>query len=125
MQIISNERIIPFDVDGTLILSPEDSYVDHIRFADPYDGSIVRRKVHRPHLKLLRNYIARGAQPIVWSKNGVEWAYAVLLALGFSGDDNIIVMTKPFVHVDDEPCDNWMGQRVFIPADNSFGQERE
>ena len=126
MQVIRNERVIPFDIDGTLItrFDQGDPVVplDTVEILSPYDGELKFRKPHWPHINLLNNYLARGAQLIVWSKNGVRWAEAVLSAQGIE-HENIIVMTKPIVHVDDQPCETWMGERVFMKPDDEFGED--
>lgn len=123
MQVFASERVIFFDVDNTLVLSaPKYARLGVIQIKDPYEDKIVYRLPHRPHIKLLKNNHARGATVIVWSKNGYRWAQSVIEALGLSEYVDVI-MTKPFAFADDEPPERWMGEHVFIPADNSFGQE--
>ena len=53
---------------------------------------------------------------IVWSRSGVEWATAVVRALGL---DSYVhqVMSKPVVYFDDCPVDTWMKDRVYIKPD--------
>lgn len=120
---IQNERVIFFDVDNTLVLPANEITKTTLRIIDPYDGEIRYREPHFPHMKLLRNYNARKAFVVVWSKNGYQWATAVINALGLTNFVDLI-MTKPCVYVDDEPPVKWMGEHVFIPSTDSFGQEK-
>lgn len=120
MKTCKTERVVTFDIDGTLVLNESEG--EALLIDDPYEKRIVMRYPHRPHIKLLKNYAARGFFIIVWSKNGYQWAEAVLKALGLIHKVNLI-MTKPCVYIDDEPPANWMGEHVFIPADHSFGRD--
>jgi hypothetical protein len=121
MQVIRNELVVYFDVDGTLILDASEGSVV-VSIVDPYDGKKVLRAPHLPHIKLLTNYFGRDAHIIVWSKNGNQWAEAVVKALGIEKYVHQ-VMGKPFVFVDDEKPKAWMGEHVFMPADSSFGRD--
>jgi hypothetical protein len=122
--VIRNPRVIPFDVDKTLVIPKQDAPENElvIPILDPFSKAITYRVIHKPHLKLLKNYIARGAYVIVWSKNGHEWAEAVLDALKIKG---VTIMDKPFAYVDDVPCTFWMGEHIYIKPTDSFGQEEQ
>lgn len=125
MQVINNDRILPFDVDDTLICwscDPNTPDVHLISIVDPYDGQTFWVRKHMPHIKLLKNHLARGTQVIVWSQGGYEWAHTVLKALGFSDNDNIIVMSKPQSYVDDLPIQEWAKDRIFISPDSKWGK---
>jgi hypothetical protein len=124
MRVIHNERLIPFDVDHTLLMDATPGTPGSITFRDPYDGKMVTRLPHWPHIKLLKNYHARGAEVWVWSKNGVEWARAAIKALKLKKHVHQ-VSCKPYVHVDDQDASKWMGERVYISPTDSFGQENK
>jgi hypothetical protein len=124
MQVIKNERVIAFDIDNTLVMPMVTASIvrQTVEILDPYTGQTVLRLPHYPHIKLLRNYLARGAFIIVWSKNGNQWAEAVLKALRIT-HQNVVVMTKPIAYVDDELSIKWMGEHVYMDVNDSFGQE--
>lgn len=121
MQVVNNERVICFDIDKTLVtFSNGEDVANDIPLMDPYLGRIVYRMKHKPHVRLLINYAQRGAYVIVWSKNGYQWAEAVIKKLGLEKYVDLVA-TKPFAYCDDEPAEKWMGERVYIPANDDFG----
>jgi predicted phosphatase len=122
MRVINNERVICFDVDKTLVmpLVNADLARQTVEINDPYSGTTTLRLPHYPHIKMLKNYVARGAQVVVWSKNGNQWAAEVLKALKLDHLD-VIVFTKPTAYVDDELSIKWMGEHVYIDPADSFG----
>ncbi len=126
MRVIHNELVIFFDVDKTLAMpfDPEHDEMSPIAIEDPYSGHITYRQPHKPHIKLLKNYVRRGAFIVVWSKNGYQWANAVVEAFNLIGHVDLII-TKPTAYVDDEPAPKWMGEHVYIPANDSFGQDEK
>lgn len=124
MKVIDNELVLCVDVDGTLILPPVDAATDTIKILCPYDGKYYRRSIHKPHIKALRNYVARGAHVMVWSRNGARWAAAVLEALGLDHLD-VYVKSKPFAYMDDLPCQEWMGEHMYIKPTDNFGSDGE
>lgn len=124
MHVVDNERVIPFDVDNTLIMPFINAGMARatVEIFDPYSEQTVLRLPHYPHIKLLKNYLARGAFVIVWSKNGSRWAHEVLKALKID-HKNLVAMTKPFAYVDDELSIKWIGEHVYIDPNDNFGQE--
>lgn len=122
MRVTKNERNIYFDVDNTLVLPTDHVLSPAVAILDPYSREYTYREPHKPHVKLLKNYVARGAQVTVWSKNGYRWVEEVLIALKLDHLD-IEVKTKPCVYVDDEVPTKWMGEHLFIPPTDSFGSE--
>jgi hypothetical protein len=123
MRVHRNEFPVFCDVDKTLVLpvymKPDGR---KIKFIDPYHGVEVTRVVHEPHYRLLKNYRKRGAQIIVWSKNGNQWAEAVIMALGLQTyvDD---VFTKPAVTIDDAKPETWMGEFMYLDPNDDFGKD--
>lgn len=93
-QFISNENIVAFDCDDTLILW------DHPK-SDKILGSS-RYKIHEKHVQLLKRFHARGQFVIVWSKGGAEWAKKVVDLLGIEDYVNLII-SKPSWLFDDRP----------------------
>ncbi len=119
MKVITNERPIPWDVDGTLI--------EHIRQTATYDhpeelvwvkdtvrGKTVAVKRMEANIRLLEEEFSRGAYVIVWSRSGNQWAKEVIKALRLTKKVHL-VLTKPIVYVDDLPVEEWMTTRVFLP----------
>lgn len=116
MEVIYNEQIVCFDVDDTLVLyDPDysDPNVDIVYFTNPYDGSLIGLTPHHQHLDLMKKYKGRGYYVVVWSAGGVKWAESVVKTLGIEQYVDLVT-TKPSKYVDDLPCGEWMGNRVFI-----------
>jgi hypothetical protein len=75
--------------------------------------------VNENMIQLLKEEHHRGANVIVWSRGGWEWACAVIEALGIEPwvDE---VYTKPIVYYDDTPVKKWLKDRVFIDHDQVY-----
>jgi predicted phosphatase len=121
MQVISNEHVVCFDVDDTLVIW-DDSFqapeLGRVRIEDPYDGHTVYLKPHVRHVKLLRQMKGRGRFLVVWSAAGAQWAKAVIQALELE-DCVDLIQTKPLAYVDDLPVTEWIGKRIYLPSENS------
>lgn len=117
--LIENEQIITFDVDDTLILhrAPLEGE-ETVEIIDPYDGRVLSFVIHKPHIKLMGDRIARGCAIVVWSQNGPQWANAVVTALGLKPT---LIMAKPFMIVDDLPVEAWIGKRVYLEPNLAYG----
>lgn len=121
MNVIRNENIRPFDIDGTLILPIQSPLGRVIDVKDPVTGvTTIQFRVHEPMVRLLREELARGAVIIVWSRSGFQWAENVMRALGFVSDAQIYIMSKPMVYFDDKPVDEWLRDRVFLDSDKPY-----
>ncbi len=115
-QQIANEQVYMYDVDDTLVVWDDDFLRPdggRVRIVDPYDKNAVYLKPHVRHVKLLKQMHGRGRFIIVWSQSGVQWANAVVEALGLK-DHVGLVMTKPSGYVDDLPSDKWMQNRIYL-----------
>lgn len=123
MQVIKSSRIIMFDVDDTLVIwdwkeagATEDQLVS-IMNPDANVKELVLP--HLRHIRLLRQFKARGHTVVVWSQGGHAWAESVCKTLGI---DSIvdIVMDKPNWYVDDLPCEAFMKSPIYLdPFDKS------
>lgn len=123
MQVIKSENIKPFDVDGTLVLpNDNDTKGDYIEVLDPVTNTFILMKIHKPNVRLLREELQRGAQVIVWSRSGWEWAQNVLKALDFGDSCNIIVMSKPIAYFDDMPVEQWLKDRIYLDPNLPYKQ---
>lgn len=123
------ESVIAFDVDDTLVLwhkrgdqIPEDRLLE---IQDPYDGKRVMLEKHLPHIKLLKNHLKRGSLVIVWSQNGYEWAKAIMDALYFDYNQNLVIMTKPKTYVDDLPVTDWLNDRIYLNPNSNWGHTHD
>jgi hypothetical protein len=114
-KVINNERIIPCDIDDTLIMHENpDQYDKLIYVEDPHHaGAMIKLGVNEPMVKVLKDEKARGAFILVWSRSGFAWANAIILALGLENSVDLI-MTKPSVYLDDTEVSKWMTDRVWI-----------
>lgn len=112
---ITSERIIPCDVDDTLIHHSPIEGCRKISFDDPFfPGTTVSLWVNEPMVRILKDEKVRGAYVIVWSKGGNRWANAVITALDLINYVDL-VLTKPVTYLDDKDCNEWMKDRVYLP----------
>lgn len=124
MQVIKNENIKPFDVDDTLVMHLSYTQlcalnVHTLHVQDPIRDRMIMVGVNEPMVRLLEEELHRGAQVIVWSRGGYEWAVNVLKALELDKED-IIVMSKPLVYFDDKDVSDWLKDRVYIKYDSTY-----
>ncbi len=101
--LIDSEHLVASDVDDTLVIWDYQNYPtsDQITIADPYTGEDKIYAIHRPHVKLLKQYKARGFKVAVWSKGGLLHSESVVKALGLEETVDFI-MAKPEKTVDDK-----------------------
>lgn len=123
MAVLEYNHVCTCDIDSTLIMHVEpahelpDSLVSVI---DPMDPTkIIQVLPNEPMIRILREELAAGYLVIVWSKGRYEWARAVLKALKIS-HKNIVIMSKPTHYMDDRPCEEWMGPRIYLPPDQIY-----
>lgn len=117
--IVTNDSLIACDVDDTLVMWGSKKQGRAITIKNPYDGELVTLSINAPNLKILRQHIARGTAVIVWSAGGYQWAEAVCKALKIT---NVMIMTKPRAYIDDKPCKDWMGERIYLEPDSTYGK---
>lgn len=113
MEIISNDHVVCFDVDETLIIWHWDQYkktelseanqLIDIKM-DNYSTSV---EPFKEHIELLKRYKAKGKFIIVWTQSGYKWGEAVVKALGLEEYVDL-VLTKPEKYVDDLDANEWM-----------------
>ena len=104
-------KIIPFDVDGTLIGlgGPRE-----ISFFNPNHNIIETTKVYEPHVELIKLLKNDGYSVVVWSMSGAQYAANVVRALGLE-DCVALVSDKPVEYFDDQKCGwEWMSVKKFI-----------
>lgn len=124
MKIVRHEQIIAFDIDDTLVFYEPESVTEKsalkpVMITDPYDESLIKAYAHNSHIKLLKDKKARGAYILVWSQSGYRWAEAVIMALGLQSYVDQ-VMSKPTAYVDDLPCNEWMGARIYLSGKSHY-----
>ncbi len=113
MIYIESQTTCFFDVDDTLIMydnkEPFDTYI-----ADPYEtGNEILVRIHQRHVKLLKDFKAKGYFIVVWSAGGAPWAKQVVNTLCLN-DYVDIVMSKPLKYVDDRTAEHILGTRIYI-----------
>lgn len=118
--IIDNENVAFFDIDDTLILHPHsdidpNQYKDlgYLKLRDSYEKGHFYAKPSKIHIKLLKDYRARGFHVVVWSGNGHKHALNVIEQLGLVEYVHTI-MTKPRSYIDDLQCQEWMGAHLYL-----------
>ena len=122
MKIIKSEQILAVDIDNTLLLWDEhDSGNQSVVFTDPYTGETKQVKVHEAHLRIVKSRLSRGAVLLVWSSSGYRWVEAALFALQLE-HPRVIVLSKPIAYIDDKPCAEWMGERIYLPNNSKYGK---
>jgi phosphoserine phosphatase len=113
MKVIKNELIAFFDVDDTIIKH------DHSHINGP--GKITcslygeNRYVtpHELHIKLLKDYKARGYTIYLWSGNGFFWCQEVAHKLELTSYIDYC-LSKPVKVVDNEPYSNWLPNPICL-----------
>ncbi len=113
MQVITNEIIIPTDVDGTLIIYDDEGTPGPGKIELDFFGIKKYVYPHTKHIELVKAFHQRGFRIEVHSGNGWQWAEQVVRVLGL---ENYVaeVKTKSFKYIDDKDVEDWFGQRVFI-----------
>lgn len=112
MNVIDNDNIRPFDIDGTLIVNKTESK-SHAWVYDALTKKEIKFGINEAMVRLLREEHHRGNCVIVWSRSGYEWAHNVVIALDLTKCVHT-VMSKPLVYFDDVPVKKWLKDRVFI-----------
>lgn len=127
MKVIDNDQLIVVDVDGTIILWPNNAELlaadpaDLIAFKDPYDGATRQVLAHRPNIKILTDRSRRGCTVIVWSQSGYAWAAEAVRVLGIT-DYVDFVASKPFMYLDDLDAAHWMGKPTCLSPDSTWAR---
>jgi FMN phosphatase YigB (HAD superfamily) len=126
MKVIESHRTVFFDVDDTLVIwdwkefSPDGSGL--IQVKDPGSNHFELVLPHDRHIKLLKQFKARGHTVIVWSQGGWAWAESTVKALGLESLVDV-VMSKPDWYVDDLPASAYMGNNIYKhPTDKNKDQ---
>lgn len=123
MRVTRNERVLPTDVDGTLVIHIKSSEgicpTELLEIHDPMTGQNILVRKNMPMIRLLREEHARGSYILVWSRGGFEWAYSVVEALKLE-DSVDQIMSKPLVYLDDTDVKDWLKDRVFLSPDTIY-----
>lgn len=128
MKVIENENCLFVDCDDTLVMwgnscqkQDDNGNWNYIRIPDPYFSpspymirdSHVTVVPHTKHIEYLKDSKTKNKNTIiVWSAGGWQWAEAVVKALGIEEYVDA-VMSKPYAYIDDLPCKEFMGQRIY------------
>lgn len=121
MKKVEIERVVPCDVDDTLIMHENEipDPADRVLVKDSLSGEVVIVRINRNMVRLLKEEKQRGSFVIVWSRGGYQWAADVIRALNL--EDHVdIVMSKPLVYFDDSPVDVWLKDRVYMTPDKPY-----
>lgn len=122
MKVVDKESTIFFDVDDTLVMWGKAKKGQKVvMVTSPHDGKQEYLRPHPGHIKVLKDRRARGSFIVVWSAGGFAWARAVVKALGLE-DYVHLVMTKPHMYVDDLEAQHIMGERLYLPYGNGYGE---
>lgn len=115
MQVINNERIVPCDIDDTLVMHEAPMACEkQVTIEDPFEpGKFIMLGINQNMVKILKDEKARGAFILVWSRNGKAWAETIIKALNLESQVDMI-MAKPLVYLDDSDVSNWLKDRVYI-----------
>ncbi len=111
MKVTETETLIYVDVDKTLIFDCDKKTKNAIKV--DYYGKDKWVRAHKAHIDFLKSLKTRGYYVIVHSANGWRWAKEIVIQLQLESyiDE---VKPKSIKYLDDTPCEEWMGQRVYI-----------
>lgn len=125
MIILKNENCIFFDCDSTLVMWPGDKGFDEAKvkvLVETPDIAILQNSgissvwelaPHKEHIDYLKKSKKFNKNTIVvWSAGGWDWALNVVKALELEEYVDA-VMAKPVKYVDDLPCKEFMGERIY------------
>jgi FMN phosphatase YigB (HAD superfamily) len=122
MKIVGQESTVFCDVDDTLVMWKKAKKGQKaVAVTSPHDGQQTYLLPHYGHIKVLKDRKARGSCIVVWSSGGYAWAAAVVKALGLQ-DYVDFCMTKPHLYMDDKTAKEIMGERLYIPYGDGYGQ---
>lgn len=139
MLVIPNECLTGVDVDETLVnmVNPykeengtpvgESNGVLLLNYdlsvEDPYGilGTIFLKR-NNPNINMVKRGHARGYEYFIWSRAGVKWAELIARELDMEMYFEFC-MSKPAAYVDDLPCEQWMGERSWLPAHTTGWQQ--
>jgi hydroxymethylpyrimidine pyrophosphatase-like HAD family hydrolase len=113
MKVIETEKTIFYDMDDTLIMHTKHISPLEQKVTIDFYGENIDFAVHTDHVKLLKNYKARGFTIFGWSGNGYKHAENVIKALNLE-DYVDFVLTKPYRVIDDSEPNNW-APRIYLP----------
>lgn len=112
-KVLRNDRILPVDVDRTLILYDNIYEPSQDKVEIEYGGRSLYFKPSKAHIDLLKHHYERGYHIRVWSANGFTWAEKVVNALGLNNFVHSIE-SKFKEYVDDKPVSEWAKCRIFL-----------
>ena len=117
MKVYESENIVCFDVDDTLVIwNVPPGEEGNTRVFDNF-GFKEKLLPHRAHIKLLKQFKARGQFVIVWSQGGHQWASEVVKYLELTEYVDLI-MAKPKWIVDDLPASAWT-KRTYLDLEGN------
>lgn len=127
MRVFPYERVIPCDIDETLVLHEKPlQYARQITIEDPLaPGKFITLGVNEPMLKIVEDEIERGAFIIFWSRSGYAWAEAVTHELGLVAPHHSIICTKPVSYIDDKDASEWLKDRVYVNPNFTYKKHNQ
>lgn len=124
MKTVAVESTVWVDVDDTLVMWGIKAKKGQklVAITEPHSGNQVYLAPHIGHIKVLKDRKARGSFIVVWSSGGYAWAETVVRALGLEAYVDLC-MTKPHLYMDDKDAVSVMGERLYIPYGDGYGQK--
>lgn len=117
---LNYETIVLVDIDQTLVIwhkSHKKPGKNKVLFVDPYTKEKLYLTPHHVHIRLMKQYKARGFGIVVHSMAGTKWAKSVINKLKLAKYVDI-VMSKATRHMDDkEDAKDIIGTRVYLNND--------
>jgi hypothetical protein len=109
---IKNDKVMMCDVDETLVIYnwPKDREGETVEITN--NGITKRLLPFFAHVELIKKFKFLGYDVVVWSMTGEAWANKIVEALELK-DYVTLTMSKPMFYTDDQPCENWMGTRIY------------
>lgn len=120
--IKSNNFVLMVDVDDTLVRAISDFDNDYgPDIQDPLTLACFGLETFESNIKYMQRAKLKGYTVIVWSKQGVEWAEAVVKTLHLENFVDMII-SKPVEYMDDKEEGSLLGKRIYFPLGHVWGQ---
>lgn len=106
-------KVVFVDCDNTLVVWKSDMPDFHGDFkTQKFQRGSFEVALHEKNIELVKQLYSIGWRVIAWSAGGADHAMECVKVSGLSKYVDF-VMDKPAAYIDDKPCEEWMGKRIW------------